>query len=49
LNCPAFDVEQLERRFFVALDRTDRYVLEDDQLTFYSGNSPVLRFRADTL
>jgi len=49
LSCPGFDLEQIERRLFVALDRSDRFVIEGDQLTLYSGNSPVLRFRAEVL
>jgi uncharacterized membrane protein/membrane-bound inhibitor of C-type lysozyme len=39
------EVEQ-ERRLFAALQRTDRYSIEDGVLTFYAGNSPVARFSA---
>ncbi|MDR0786422.1 MAG: META domain-containing protein [Gemmatimonadota bacterium] len=47
VGCSAPDLERLEAQFFQALQRVDRYAVEGGTLTLYSGNAPILRFRAD--
>ncbi len=48
LSCLASGEAEQERRLFGALQRTDRWAIEDGTLTLYSGNSPVARFSEES-
>ncbi len=48
MSCMGSGDSEQERRLFGAIQRTDRWALEDGTLTFYSGNSPVARFSEES-